>query len=89
MPQKKYKPEEIVAKLWQVGVLVSQCQSIAEAVRSICVTHFTYYRWRKEFGGLKTDQVKRLQELEKDRAIEAPLVRAHWQGSGFGRPSPT
>jgi putative transposase len=89
MPQKKHKPEEIVAKLRQVDVLVSQGQSVAEAVRSIGVTPFTYYRWRKEFGGLKTDQVKRLKELEKDRAIEAPLVRAQWRGSGCGRRSPT
>ena len=66
MPQKKHKPEEIVAKLRQVDVLVSQGQSVAEAVRSISVTQFTYYRWRKEFGGLKTDQVKRLNELEKE-----------------------
>ena len=55
-------------------MLVSQGQSVAEAVRSIGVTQFTCYRWRKEFGGLKTDQVKRLKELEKDRAIEAPLM---------------
>jgi putative transposase len=67
MPQKKHKPEnEIVAKLRQVDVLVSQGQSVAEAVRSISVTQFTYYRWRKEFGGLKSDQVKRLKELEKE-----------------------
>ncbi len=66
MPQKKHKPEEIVAKLRQVDVLVSQGQSVAEAVRSIGVTQFTYYRWRKEYGGLKTDQVKRLKELEKE-----------------------
>ena len=66
MPQKKHKPEEIVAKLRQVDVLVSQGRSVAEAVRSIGVTQFTYYRWRKEFGGLKTDQVKRLKELEKE-----------------------
>jgi putative transposase len=70
MPQKKHKPEEIVAKVRQVDVLVSQGRSVAEAVRSIGVTQFTYYRWRKEFGGLKTDQVKRLKELEK----EAPRV---------------
>ena len=74
MPQKKHKPEEIVAKLRQVDLLVSQGQSVAEAVRSIGVTQFTYYRWRKEVGGLKTDQVKRPKELEKDRAIEAPLM---------------
>ena len=66
MPQKKHKPEEIVAKLRQVDVLLSQCQSVAEAVRSIGVTQFTYYRWRREYGGLKTSQVKRLKELEKE-----------------------
>jgi transposase len=64
MPQKKHKPEEIVAKLRQVDVLVSQGHSVAEAVRSIGVTQVTYCRWRREFGGLKTDQVKRLKELE-------------------------
>src|SRR4029078_9282806 len=66
MPQKKHKAEEIVAKLRQVDVLLSQGRSVGEAVRSIGVTQFTYYRWRKEFGGLKGDQVKRLKELEKE-----------------------
>jgi transposase-like protein len=66
MARKRYKPEEIVAKLRQVDVLVSQGRSVAEAVRSIGVTQFTYYRWRREYGGLKTDQVKRLKELERE-----------------------
>ena len=66
MPQKKHKPEEIVAKLRQVDVLLSQGRSVGEAVRTIGVTQFTYYRWLKEFGGLKGDQVKRLKELEKE-----------------------
>ena len=66
MPQKKHKPEEIVAKLRQVDVVLSQGRSVGEAVRSIGVTQFTYYRWRNEFGGLKRDQVKRLKELEKE-----------------------
>jgi putative transposase len=66
MPQKKHKPEEIVAKLRQVDVLLSQNRSVGEAVRSIGVTQFTYYRWRKEFGGLKSDQVKRLKDLEAE-----------------------
>ena len=65
MARKTYKPEEIVAKLRQVDVLVSQGRPVAEAVRSIGVTPFTYYRWRREYGGLKTDQVKRLKELER------------------------
>ncbi len=66
MPQKKHKPEEIVAKLRQVDALLSQGKSVGEAVRTIGVTQFTYYRWRKEFGGLKGGQVKRLKELEKE-----------------------
>ena len=66
MARKTYKPEEIVTKLRQVDVLVSQGRPVAEAVRSIGVTQFTYYRWRREYGGLKTDQVKRLKEFEKE-----------------------
>ena len=64
MPRKHHKPEEIVAKLRQVDVLVSQGQNIADAIRQIGVSEVTYYRWRQEFGGLKTEQVKRLKELE-------------------------
>ena len=60
------KPEEIVAKLRQVDVLTAQGRPVAEAVRSIGVTEVTYYRWRKEYGGLKLDQVKRLKELETE-----------------------
>ena len=59
MPRKSYKPEEIVAKLRQVDVLTSQGQGVAEAIRSIGVSEVTYYRWRQEFGGLKSGQVKR------------------------------
>jgi transposase-like protein len=59
MARKRYKPEEIVAKLRQVDVLLSQGQSTAEAVRQIGVTETTYFRWRREFGGLKTDQSRR------------------------------
>ena len=60
------KPEEIVSKLRQVDVLVSQGKGVAESIRSIGVTEVTYYRWRKEFGGLKADQVKRLTDLETE-----------------------
>ena len=68
MPKKRHKPEEIVAKLRQVDVLLSQGQNQADAVRSIGVTEVTYYRWRQEYGGLKTDQVKRLKDLETENA---------------------
>jgi transposase-like protein len=64
MARKRYKPEEIVAKLRQVDVLVLQDQSVVDAVRSIGVTDVTYYRWRSKVGGLKTDQVKRMKDLE-------------------------
>ena len=68
MARKRHKPEEIVAKLRQVDVLTAQGQSIAEAVRTIAVTETTYFRWRAEYGGLKTDQVKRLKDLELENA---------------------
>ncbi|MFC5485106.1 IS3 family transposase [Microvirga aerilata] len=68
MPKKRHKPEEIVAKLRQVDVMVSQGQSVADAVRAIGVTEVTYYRWRSEFGGLKSEQVKRLKDLEAENA---------------------
>jgi transposase-like protein len=74
MARKRHKPEEIVAKLRQVDVLVSQGQSIADAIRAIEVSEVTCYRWRgQEFGGLKSDQVKRLKDLE---AANARLRRA-------------
>jgi len=66
MPRKRYTAEEIVAKLRQVDVLVSQGQKIADAIRQIGVSEVTYYRWRQEYGGLKTEQVKRLKELETE-----------------------
>lgn len=67
-PRKRHKPEEIVAKLRQVDVLASQGQSIADAVRAIGVTEVTYYRWRQEYGGLKSDQVRKLKDLEAENA---------------------
>ena len=66
MPRKRYTPEEIVAKLRQVDVLVSQGQNIGDAIRQIGVSQVTYYRWRQEYGGLKTEQIKRLKELEQE-----------------------
>lgn len=57
MPQKKHKPEEIVAKLRQVDVLLSQGKSVGEAVRTIGVTQFTYYRWRKAVSDLTLEKL--------------------------------
>ena len=64
MARKRHKPEEIVAKLRQVEVLQGQGSSVADAIRQIGVTEVTYYRWRREYGGMKTDQLRRLKELE-------------------------
>ena len=68
MAGKRGTPEQIVAKLRQVEVLTAQGKPMAEAVRAIGVTEVTYYRWRREFGGLKADQVKRLKEPEAENA---------------------
>jgi putative transposase len=66
MAGKREKPEDIVAKLRQVEVLQGQGMTIAEAVRQIGVTEQTYYRWRKQYGGMNRKQLKRLKELEKE-----------------------
>jgi transposase-like protein len=64
MGTKRHKPEDVVAKLRQADVLIAQGQSVADVIRACGVTEVTYYRWRKEFGGLKTDQVRRMKDLE-------------------------
>jgi transposase-like protein len=66
MAGKREKPEEIVSKLRQVEVLQVQGMTIADAVRQIGITQQTYYRWRKLYGGMGRDQLKRLKELEKE-----------------------
>ena len=86
MPRKKHTPEEIVAKLRQADVLVSQGTPVADAIRQIGVTEVTYYRWRQEYGGLKLDQVKRLKELELENARlrKAEIYRLRRRGSNVG-----
>ena len=66
MAGKREKPEEIVSKLRQVEVLQGQGMTIADAVRQVGITQQTYYRWRKLYGGMGRDQLKRLKELEKE-----------------------
>jgi len=68
MPKKRYRPEEIIAKLREADVLLSQGSAVADTVKAIGIHEVTYYRWRKEYGGLKVTQVKRLRELEKENA---------------------
>ena len=66
MAGKRDKPEEIVVKLRQVEVLQGQGASVADAVRHIGVTVQTYYRWRRLYGGMGREQLRRLKELEKE-----------------------
>ncbi len=66
MAKKNYTPEQIISKLREVEVLLSQGKTQEEAIRAIGVTGNTYYRWRKEYGGMGMDQAKRLKELEAE-----------------------
>jgi len=69
MPKKVHTPEQIITKLREAEVrLAKKDQTVAEVCRHIGVTEQTYYRWRKEYGGLKVDQAKRMKELEKENA---------------------
>ena len=76
MARKHHKPEEIVAKLRQVEVLLAQGKSAAEAVRTLGVTEQTYYRWRAEYGGLKLDQVRRLDWTRVQNVRRTPTPTA-------------
>ncbi len=66
MAGKREKPEDVVLKLRQVEVLQGQAMGIAEAVRQIGVSQQTYYRWRKQYGGMSRDRLKRLKVLEAE-----------------------
>jgi putative transposase len=66
MPNKRPTPEQIIGKLREVEIALAQGVSPAEACRRIAVSVQTYYRWRKEYGGLKTDQARRMKDLEKE-----------------------
>ena len=68
MKGKKYSPEQIVAKLREAEVLLAKGMALAEVCRQLEVTDVTYYRWRKECGGLRVDQAKRLKELEQENS---------------------
>ena len=74
MPMKKHKPEQIVTLLRQVEVGLANGKSTPQACKEAEITAQTYYRWRKEFGGLKLDQAKRLKELEKENVKLKRLV---------------
>ena len=66
MARRKYTPEQIISKLREVEVALAQGTTVALAVRGIGVTEQTYYRWRREYGGLNAEQARRFKELEKE-----------------------
>ena len=66
MPNKLYRPEDILSKLREADILISQGNTVAETIRVLGISDVSYYRWRKEYGGMTTSQVKRLKELEKE-----------------------
>ena len=74
MPSKKHRPEEIIGKLREAEVVLAQGATTAEACRRIAVSEQTYYRWRKEYGGLKVDQARRMKDLERENARLKRLV---------------
>jgi len=74
MSRKVYKPEQIIRKLREVEIFMSQGKTAQQAVRQIGVTEQTYYRWRKEYGGMQVDQARRLKALEKENVRLKRLV---------------
>jgi len=74
MARKNFTPEQIINKLREAEIHINQGISIAEASRKINVTQQTYYRWRKEYGGLRIEQAKRLKSLEKENTRLKKLV---------------
>ncbi len=74
MPRKIYTPEQIIRKLREAEVLIAESMTTRNAARQIGVTEQTYYRWRKEYGGMKVNQAKRLKALEKENSRLKLLV---------------
>ena len=66
MPKKRFTAEQIIPKLREAEVELAKGRTVAQVVKRLEVTEQTYYRWRKEYGGLRMDQAKRLKELEKE-----------------------
>jgi transposase-like protein len=74
MARKRYTAEEIIGKLREAEVALAQGQSLATVVRKLGVSEQTYYRWRREYGGLRVEQAKRLKELERENSRLKRLV---------------
>ena len=74
MTKKRYSPEDIIGKLREAEVLLSQGKTVIEAVRVLGISEQTYYRWKKEYGGLDKTQARKLKELEKENLQLKKLV---------------
>jgi transposase-like protein len=74
MPKRRFSAEQIVSKLREAEVLIGQGQSVAQACKQIGITDQTYYRWRKEYGSLSTDQARQLKELQRENTRLKQLV---------------
>ena len=74
MGKKNYSAEQIISKLREVEVKISQGVKAAEAIRAIDVSEQTYYRWRRDYGGMRTDQAKKLKKVEKENIRLKKLV---------------
>ena len=74
MPMKRYKPEQIVNLLRQIEVEIANGKTTPQACKEAEITQQTYYRWRKEYGGLKLEQARRLKQLEKENSRLRRLV---------------
>ena len=74
MARQRHTPEQIIGKLREAEVEIARGTAVAQACKAISVTEQTYYRWRKEYGGLKLDQAKRLKELENENLKLKRLV---------------
>ena len=74
MAKKSHSPEQIINKLREVEIMLNQGANVGEASRKIGVTEQTYYRWRKDYGGMRIEQAKRLKDLEKENARLKKLV---------------
>lgn len=91
MPKKRFTAEQIILKLREAEILLAKGKTVAEVCRQLEVTENTYYRWKKEYGGLRVDQAKRLKELEKenqqlkrlvaDQALDLSILREAARGN--------
>ena len=91
MPRKRFTAEQIIIKLREAEILQAKGQTVAEVCRHLEITENTYYRWKKEYGGLRVDQAKRLKQLEKenqqlkklvaDQALDLSILREAARGN--------